>query len=50
MIDNSELDIMETNGELLKVINDWGWLGEVELVHKEPAAEPLLGGIVPIKK
>ena len=48
VIDNQNMSIQETHVELMKAIEEWGWLGapitsETE-ANDEPHEEPVLGG------
>ena len=54
VIDNANLSIYETNVELIKLLNEWGWLGaeiKTEAATEETSPEPtLVGGIHKFKK
>jgi hypothetical protein len=52
VIDNKELSIMETNSEIVSLLEEWGWLGNVIEAPEEPPQEDprLLGGITKIIK
>ena len=54
VIDNANLSIHETNVELIKLLNEWGWLGAEISPDSEPEEklpEPtLVGGIHKFKE
>ena len=50
VIDNQNLDIQETNIEIIKTLDEWGWLGS-EIKKPEPTDnKQLVGGIKKIKE
>ena len=54
VIDNANLSIHETNVELIKLLNEWGWLGAEITPEPEPEEKPpeptLVGGIHKFKE
>ncbi len=55
VIDNEDLTLFETNGQIISKLEEWGWLGNVIETPEEPEPEPqnkpqLLGGIQKIKE
>jgi len=54
VIDNANLSIHETNIELIKLLNEWGWLGAEIVPDPEPEEKPpeptLVGGIHKFKE
>lgn len=50
VIDNSKLTVEETNGEIVELMNSWGWLGSVIEKPKEKDPDNLVGGIQKIKE
>ena len=58
VIDNTNMSILETNKEVIRLIDEWGWLGEavqeeapVEPIEPEESSfEGLVGGITAIKQ
>ena len=53
MIDNKDLSLLETNKEVISLLEQWGWLGDViQPVVPEPVEDKpeLVGGIKKIKE
>ena len=50
IINNKTLSIEETNGKVMELLNEWGWLGNVIEPPPEPEPDNLVGGIMKIKE
>lgn len=48
VIENKDLEIQETNKQIISLLDKWGWLGEE--IKKEPTKPEIVGGIHKIKE